>query len=224
MMYLKYKIKKTILIIIIAFVPLTIMFSMFVYWTKKVEPAIVARADSKARAMALNSSTDVLNEYFKEVNTQEFIDLIIENGKIISVKTDTIKLNKISTEISSKIQKELYNMGSQEVSFTIGSLNGNKILYNIGPKIKIKITPSGIVSAKFITSFEEAGINQTLHKIKLVVQTKVIVVAPFITKYQEYNHEIVIAETVLIGDIPSTYYNISGVEGLNKDDTLNMLE
>jgi hypothetical protein len=37
-------------------------------------------------------------------------------------------------------------------------------------------------------------------------------------------NEVNIAETVLIGDVPATYYNLQGVDEVTTDDTLNMWE
>ena len=222
-MYIKYKIKKILKLSFILLSTLVFLFSICIYFTRRVEPAIVSRADAKARAVAFSTSSKVINDYFKNIDSREFISLIIEDNKVISVKTDTTKLNKISSDIANEIQQKFSNLGMQEISFTIGNLNGNKLLYNLGPTIKIKIKPSGTVSARFETKFESAGINQTIHKINLVIKTNVIVVAPFITKYQEHSHVLSIVETVLVGDVPETYYNITGVDDLEKKDALEVM-
>ena len=39
-----------------------------------------------------------------------------------------------------------------------------------------------------------------------------------------YSNDVIIAENVIIGNIPQTYYNIQGIENLDKSDTLNMLQ
>ena len=60
----------------------------------------------------------------------------------------------------------------------------------------------------FKTDFEDAGINQTRHRIYLEVNTKVKVVIPLTTDTKEVKAEIPICETVIIGDVPNSYINI----------------
>lgn len=48
--------------------------------------------------------------------------------------------------------------------------------------------------------------------------------APFVSDIEEYKNSIVIAETVIVSDTPSSYYNITGVDGVDKKDTLSILE
>lgn len=221
----KYILKKCTLKLCIILVVILIICGSIYFWTKKIEPIIVSLADSKARSVALKTTNTVINEYFSNMNYKEFIELVEnDSNKVISVKTDTLKLNKISSEISLRIQENLLSTGDQIVNLNLGSITGNKLLYKVGPNFKIKVTPFGNVSAKFISSFQSAGINQTIHKINLQVTTKVVIVAPFISKYQEYVYDINIVETIIIGDVPSTYYNVTGVDGLDQKDTLNMFE
>ena len=75
-----------------------------------------------------------------------------------------------------------------------------------------------------MSNFESAGINQTRHRIYLEIKSKMGVVAPFVSKRVEVINEVNIAETVLIGDVPETYYNLEGVSEVTTDDTLNMWE
>ena len=49
-------------------------------------------------------------------------------------------------------------------------------------------------------------------------------VAPFLSEKINYSNDVIIAENVIIGNIPQTYYNIQGIENLDKSDTLNMLQ
>ena len=50
------------------------------------------------------------------------------------------------------------------------------------------------------------------------------IVAPFANSGVEVLTEVNVAETVLIGDVPTTYYNLEGVQDVTTDDSLNMWE
>lgn len=74
------------------------------------------------------------------------------------------------------------------------------------------------------SNFETAGINQTKHSLILEVIAQVRVLAPFVSEIEEYKNSIVIAETIIVSDTPSSYYNITGVEDFSQKDTLEFLE
>ena len=61
--------------------------------------------------------------------------------------------------------------------------------------------PYGNVNCKFVSEFRSAGINQTVHKIFAVVDTKVTVVLPMNKLVCENNAEVLICESLIIGEI-----------------------
>ena len=68
------------------------------------------------------------------------------------------------------------------------------------------------------------GINQTRHRIYLEIKTSVRMVAPFISNVVPFETNMTVAETVIVGDIPNTYYNLEGIEEMNKLDTTEFME
>ncbi len=77
---------------------------------------------------------------------------------------------------------------------------------------------------EFKTEFLSSGINQTRHRVYLQIKSKMGIIAPFANSGVEVLTEVNVAETVLIGDVPTTYYNLEGVEDVTTDDSLNMWE
>lgn len=65
------------------------------------------------------------------------------------------------------------------------------------------------------------GVNQTLHRIYLELEAKVGILTPMGSFSESSNYTALLTEAVIVGEIPETYYNL---EGLNKQDTLNILE
>ena len=68
--------------------------------------------------------------------------------------------------------------------------------------------PLGDTKIECISQFDSVGINQTRHRILLNVKTYFTIVAPVYLKYECYEKEVVLAETILSGDIPDSYYNL----------------
>ena len=73
----------------------------------------------------------------------------------------------------------------------------------------------------FKTEFISTGINQTRHRIYLEIISKVRIVAPLTTKTIEVVNNVNVAETVLVGDVPNSFYNLEGVDNV-VDDSLNL--
>ena len=49
----------------------------------------------------------------------------------------------------------------------LGTITGIPMLSGVGPKITMKFTPVGAVLSDFDSEFVAAGINQTVHRVKL---------------------------------------------------------
>ncbi len=71
------------------------------------------------------------------------------------------------------------------------------------------------------SEFQEAGINQTLHRIYLEVRCNVTILTPYNTMTETIVNQVLLMEGVIIGNIPDTYYNL---EGLNNDQNMEMIE
>ena len=102
-----------------------------------------------------------------------------------------------------------------------GSFTGFKLLSGRGPGIKIRISSVGDVATDLRSEFTSQGINQTLHRVYLQVNTNVNILTPFDNIEKEISNQVLLMENVIIGEIPSTYYNL---EGLNNGDELEVIE
>ena len=81
----------------------------------------------------------------------------------------------------------------------------------------------GTVNTDYKTEFLSSGINQTRHRIYIEIKSDMSVVAPFTNETVEVITNVNVAETVLIGNVPETFYNIEGMEKVTVDDTLNLV-
>ena len=96
-----------------------------------------------------------------------------------------------------------------------------KLLAGIGPKIKITISSIGNVKTDLKSEFSSKGINQTLHRVYLQVDCEVNILTPFNNISKRITNQILIAENVIVGNIPDTYYNL---EGLTQDDVMEVMQ
>lgn len=145
------------------------------------------------------------------------------NGKIISINANIIELNKLSSEIAYKIQDKLNNLDKVSVQIPITSMLGMNIFSGYGPNMNIKLVPMGNIATKFETDFVAQGINQTKHTIYMNIESAITVVAPFIGSSVRCNSTVTIAETIIVGDIPDTYYNIEGLEDASETGIIDTM-
>ena len=93
------------------------------------------------------------------------------------------------------------------IKISIGSFSGVSILSGVGPKVAFNVTPFGEVLCSFSSNFESAGINQTYHKLYLIISLKINVVFPFERLHIFSDSEVLLCETLIIGKIPDVYLN-----------------
>lgn len=213
------KIKKSFVFLLII-----IVFAIFIAYivNKKVEPLVSSLCDIRAKNIALQVTNETVNEYIKNITYTSLMDIKQNNdGKIISMTANVTQMNKLTTDISAAIQERIKNLETNTIKIPLGSILNLGIFSGYGPNIKINIVPAGSVTAKFKSEFEQAGINQTRNRIYLEITTSMNIVAPFYADTQTYVDEIVVAETIIVGDIPSTYYNLNG---LTEDNAVNVIK
>ena len=155
------------------------------------------------------------------VNAQSSVALDNIDNKDIVLKTDVVVINKIASDVALEIEKELQNLKNEEIRIPIGALTGNKYLAGMGPGVKIKIIPTGNITTELKTEFQAQGINQTMYRIYLELKCDTNILTPYKTIHEEISNQVLLVETLIVGDVPQTYYNL---EGLKKKNTIDIIE
>ena len=73
-----------------------------------------------------------------------------------------------------------------------------------GPRLPVRVLTVSNCDAEFSSSFQEAGINQTLHRITMQVAMNITLLTPAGTQTVCVDSGVVVAETILIGQVPDT--------------------
>lgn len=181
------------------------------------ESLCIKEAKSIATIISNKEATNVMSNY-------TYDDLInIEkdaNGNIAMVKSNIITLNEIISDVALKIQEDFDNLSTQKVYINVGSFTGVKLLAGYGPKVNFQIVPIGNVETNYISELSDAGINQTLHRIYLDVKCKVKILTPFESIEEEIVNQVILAENVIVGTVPGTYYNLEGMSTQSLTDIM----
>ncbi len=208
------KVIKIILILSIAFFTLTIVL-------KSINPIFDMNCKEKVQEIATNITNIQSSRILKEKNYGNIVDLVKDDkGNISVIKSDVVIINEIASDIAVAIQEELSKLQIEQVSIPAGSCLGVNFLAGVGPNIKIKVVPAGNIITEIKTEFVSTGINQTMHRIYLDLQCEVKILTPFNTINTSITNQVLLVETVIIGEIPSSYYNLNGINSSNMVDII----
>lgn len=89
-----------------------------------------------------------------------------------------------------------------------------------GPGVPIRISSIGNVETDLRSEFTAQGINQTLHRVYLQVECEISILTPFENITEKITNQVLIAENVIVGKIPNTYYNLNGLDSKSAIDII----
>ncbi|MBQ7455490.1 MAG: sporulation protein YunB [Clostridia bacterium] len=130
-----------------------------------------------------------------------------EAGRVTLLQADTARMNELATTIALAAQEAL-SREAPAVSVPLGVALGIPLLSNLGPRVRVTMTPVGAVQADFATEFEAAGINQTRHKIYLRLRAVVRLVLPAGAKAVTAETSVLIAESIIVGQVPQSFVQV----------------
>ena len=170
-----------------------------------------------AQTQITNSTSDLINDAIdKQIelgNIQYDRMVYFEkdlNGCITALKTNMSEVNRLKTDILSIINDDILALDTADLGIPIGSLILPEILSGKGFQIPVLIHSIRNSDASFYSSFSEAGINQTLHQLTMEVVVDVTVLVMGETKNFTVSSHVVIAETVIVGQVPDTFLQYGG--------------
>ena len=99
---------------------------------------------------------------------------------------------------------------SNGVEVPLGVFTGIRLLQGYGKIINMQVIAINSVKCDVVSSFESAGINQTLHRLNMEVSIDVAVLVLGQTGSFTMTSEVVVAETVIVGAVPQTYLQTGG--------------
>lgn len=132
------------------------------------------------------------------------------NGRITALKTNISEVNRLKTDILNLINDEILALDTSQLSVPIGSLMLPEFFSGKGPGIPVHILIIRNSDASFESQFTEAGINQTLQQLTMHVLVDVSILALGRTESFVVSSQVVVAETIIVGDVPDTFLQTGG--------------
>ena len=140
------------------------------------------------------------------------------DGRITALKTNIGEVNRLKTDILNIINDEILALDNSDIGIPMGSLFLPELLSGRGPVIPVHILSIWNSDANFHSNFTQAGINQTLHQVTMQVSVDVAVLVLGETASFTMVSEVVVAETVIVGDVPNTFLQTGGYYGSEKEN------
>lgn len=170
-----------------------------------------------AETQVKNTTSDLTNDAIAEQIADGIIqyDRIVYfekdlDGRITALKTNMSEVNRLKTDILNIINDEILALDTSDIGIPLGSFFLPEILSGKGPVIPVHILTIRNSDASFYSDFSQAGINQVLHQLNMLVSVDVSVLVLGQTASFTVNSEVVVAETVIVGDVPDTFLQTGG--------------
>lgn len=185
-----------------------------------IEPNLEGVSKMRAEVIVSRTVNKALAKQFQEEQERESLFSVQkgEDGRMELVQANSIEINILMSQLSMNLQEAFQQMEKERYEVPVGSLLGSQIFSQTGPSVEIAITPMSVSSMDFRTEFETQGINQTKYKIYIELGCRIKVLAPFSSRTFCTSNTILIAEAVILGDVPDSYVEVP------KEDILDVTD
>ena len=193
--------------------PLLLVFS-FCGGLLALEAAVAPNLQALAYQAVHNDATRLLAECVRQ-QTEEYSAISdysslmtisrAEDGSISMLSVDTALVNGFSSGLLLDIEESLKDMDKQKITVPLLAVTGSRLLATFGPELPVKVRGAAMPRVELKDTFTSAGINQTRHSIYLQVTAELMVTVPFDSRVYDISSTVLLAEGIIIGNIPETY-------------------
>ncbi len=170
-----------------------------------------------AETQVRNSTSDLINDAIDQqiITGNIQYDRIVYfekdlNGRITALKTNMSEVNRLKTAILNLINDEILALDTEDIGIPAGSLLIPEFMSGRGPVIPVQVLSIRNSDASFTSNFTEAGINQTLQQLILDVSVDVTVLVLGQAENFTVSSQVVVAETIIVGQVPDTFFQSGG--------------
>ena len=206
-----YVLRRIFRFIVVIFILFAVIIIGFRY---KFQDDITELAETQVRNATSDLINDAIDKQIELGNIQYDRMVYFEkdlSGNITALKTNMSEVNRLKTDILNLINDEILALDNADLGIPIGSLILPEILSGKGFQIPVMMHSIRNSDASFSSSFTEAGINQTLQQLTMEVIVDVTVLVLGETKSFTVSSHIVVAETVIVGQVPNTFFQTGGL-------------
>ena len=202
-------------------VTVIIALCVVIFLAKTITPLFEKICKDEAKGIATIITNQEATNVMREYSYQDLFTIEKDaNGDISMIKSNVFPINEVTSDIALRIQEGIDKEGRKKINIPLGAFSGIRLLTGSGPNVNIKIATIGNVETDLRSEFTAKGINQTLHRVYLQVNCHIGILTPFSNIDESISNQVLIAENVIVGKIPSSYYNLEGMTNSNAADII----
>ena len=207
MLIKKIKKKRKFMKFIVIFIVISILIIIaFESYMKPLQDKIM---ENEARGLVEERVSKIADDVISN-SDYDYDKLLVKtenkNGGIVSLSVNTPAVNKIQNEFSDVFQNKMDDLNTQYFSVPLGDLTNLSMLSSLGPRIKFSYDMTGSVDVELKSTFESTGVNQTIHRVNMIVDAEVVFISQSYMENLKIRNEFAISETVIVGDTPDYLY------------------
>ena len=207
---MRYKCKRFVRWLLLLFL---LLIATFIFFRVKYHDVIFDLAETQVK----NSTSDLINDaidtqidagniqYDRIVYFEKDLD-----GRITALKTNMSEVNRLKTDILNLINDEILALDTTDLGIYTGNLLLPEIFSGRGFLLPVQIVSIRNSEASLNSFFSEAGINQTLHQLNMNISVDVTVLVLGQTDSFTISSQVIVAETVIVGQVPQTLLRAGG--------------
>ncbi|NBD27679.1 sporulation protein YunB [Paenibacillus glycinis] len=202
--------RRVVFLLVLLF--LLFFFQTFIFIERNLQKPLMTVAEVRVKQVATQAINKSITE---QVADQTDADKLIEwktnaAGKISGFMLNYAEHMRITSETIDTVQDTLDRMGDIPEKIPLGQALGSAIIASFGPRIPVKFEPIGAVKVDLNTRQKDAGINMILVEVYMHIVAEVSIIIPFDTKPELVETEIPISYLLVVGDVPTYYYDGKG--------------
>lgn len=202
-----------------AAVPAALIVALLVAVNVNMMPTVRSYACARVEMLAADAMNRAILESTFDGDTYSSLVTLHESPTgFVMLQANTQAMNRLAASCTEGALEKIAALGEQGVAVPIGTLSGIPQLTGHGPKVKITFVPEGSVTSVFRSEFSGRGINQTLYRVYIRLTATVQIALARGGEAITVQTEAAIAESILVGDVPDVYTDVS-----NQEDMLNLI-
>ena len=163
-------------------------------------------------SFAKQASEEVINSaVLEELDSlgYTYSDLVVpesdDSKTVKEIKTDSVKIDILKSRVTNRAQEELRKIKHSKMTIPLGAFTGLSLIANYGPEIPLTYCITGSVNARLVSELESAGVNRSIHHIKLIVSVSAVTASVDYSGDISYETDFEIAQSVISGDVSCVY-------------------
>ena len=199
-----YRRKRRRIAIFLVF-PLLIISSIS-YVLFQLSHSFVRISEDKIHNLTFSMINEIVENEMEKIDTSNLIEYKFDsNEKIVAVNANVSIMNKLNNGISEQLSNKMSNLEHIFIKLPLGSFVSGNFFSGVGPEIPVEIVLLNRVNTEYHTDFTSTGINQSRHRIIINVTCDIGILSQLSNQKHTVNVEVPIAETIIIGNVPTTY-------------------